>query len=184
MTSTATATVATEAKAARRNRIFRAQITPTSIIESIAKNGKPYASMKAARVQTKKIDKPLTVVAFDKQLDEVRSTLAVGKTVELAVVYNGGSLKVIGLPLEKTVPANDLQGGTMPPANDDVDPVGDDLAPELDVAPVVAAAAQPEVVAEAEVETPASQMTAMEIAFADANLSRRRRLAGTLSVNR
>lgn len=109
MTSTqnTAADVANEAPRPKRKPIFRALITPTSIVESIGKNNKPYATLQGARVVTKKMDRKMTVNAFDKQLAEVRSVLAVGKTVELAVVFDGATLKVIGLPHDKPAAAND-----------------------------------------------------------------------------
>lgn len=82
--------------------IFTAAITPGSVRTNTAKNGNKYAVMQGSKVaQGEKVRENITVMAFGAQRDEVAAFLKKGKTVELAVQWDKGSLKVIGLPRAK-----------------------------------------------------------------------------------
>ncbi|AXK43853.1 hypothetical protein [Erythrobacter aureus] len=88
--------------ARRFSPIFVATVTPASIATGTAKNGNDYAKMQGATVQQDgKADKTMTVMAFGDQHAEVADHLIEGQPVDLAVQYDGGSLKVIGLPRAK-----------------------------------------------------------------------------------
>ena len=90
------------APARRYSPIFVATVTPTSIEKNVGKNGADYAVMRGATVQQEgKDDKVRTVMAFGNQLAEVSDALIEGEAVDLAVQYDGGSLKVIGFPRAK-----------------------------------------------------------------------------------
>ncbi|AXK43908.1 hypothetical protein [Erythrobacter aureus] len=78
--------------------IFAATITPgASIEEKTSATGTAYIKMTGATVA--RGDKPAqerTVMAFGKSADAVRDMLVEGQPVELAVQYDGGSVKIIG----------------------------------------------------------------------------------------
>jgi hypothetical protein len=89
----------TTSNARRFSPIFVATITPASVSTRTAKNGNKYALLQGATVaQGDKEPKQMTVMAFGKSRDEVASSLRKGRPVDLAVQYDGGSLKIVGLP--------------------------------------------------------------------------------------
>lgn len=89
------------APARRFSPIFVATITPAAIDTREGKNG-AYAFMQGSTVsQEGKEPKTMTVMAFGKSHTEVSELLVTGKPVDLAVQYDGGTLKVIGVPREK-----------------------------------------------------------------------------------
>ena len=96
----------TTQNAHRFSPIFVATVTPASVSTRTGKNGK-YALMQGATVQYGETRKEMTVMAFGKSRDEVASKLRKGRPVDLAVQFDGGTMKVIGFPLEKNQPAND-----------------------------------------------------------------------------
>lgn len=86
--------------------IFVATVTPAAIVTKTSAKGTDYALMQGATVQKGDAEpKSLTVMAFGKSHAEVANLLETGTPVELAVQYDGGSLKVIGLPREKPAAA-------------------------------------------------------------------------------
>ena len=96
-----TQNTAATAPARRFSPIFVATVTPASIATREGKNG-AYALMQGSTVtQEGREPKTLTVMAFGKSHSEVAEHLVPGTPVALAVQYDGGSLKVIGLPREK-----------------------------------------------------------------------------------
>lgn len=80
--------------------IFRAKITPASVSKRVGKNGE-YSLMQGATVETAKGSKQMTVMAFGSAHQQVNSKLRKGRTIELAVQFDGSTLKVIGLPHDK-----------------------------------------------------------------------------------
>lgn len=91
----------TAAPARRFAPIFVATVTPANIETREGKNG-TYAVMQGSTVtQGDRESKTMTVMAFGKSHVDVADILEVGKPVEVAVQYDGGSLKIIGLPREK-----------------------------------------------------------------------------------
>ncbi len=88
--------------ARRFSPIFVATVTPAAIAIATDKNGNDYAKMQGSTVQQDgKADKTMTVMAFGNQHAEVADHLVEGQPVDLAVQFDGGTLKVIGLPREK-----------------------------------------------------------------------------------
>ena len=78
--------------------IFTATVTPGSVSTRSGKNGK-YAVMQNSLIQRDgKDDKTMTVMAFGKPREEVARSLRKGRPVDLAVQYDGGTLRVIGFP--------------------------------------------------------------------------------------
>jgi hypothetical protein len=101
-------TTTAAAPARRFSPIFVATVTPATIVEGTGKNEKPYALMQGATYATKsKPAKSVTVMAFGDQLAEVRDSLVSGQSVDLAVQFDGGTLRVVGHPRAKAAPAND-----------------------------------------------------------------------------
>ncbi|WP_162815021.1 hypothetical protein [Erythrobacter aureus] len=82
--------------------IFTATVTPGSVSTRDGKNGK-YIVSQGATYQTEKMDAPreITLMAFGKCFDAVRGKIRKGRAVELAVQFDGGTLKAIGLPREE-----------------------------------------------------------------------------------
>src|SRR3546814_4609317 len=96
-----TQNTAATAPARRFSPIFVATITPAAIEVREGKNG-AYAYMQGSTVtQEGRESKTMTVVAFGKSHSEVADLLNPGSPVDLAVQYDGGTLKVIGVPREK-----------------------------------------------------------------------------------
>lgn len=82
----------------RFNPIFTATVTPASVSTRTGKNGK-YAVLAGATIaQNGKDPIVRTVMAFGKARDAVAASLRKGKSVELALQHDGGSVRVIGLP--------------------------------------------------------------------------------------
>lgn len=78
--------------------ILRATITPASIEHLVASGPKqtPYIKMSGATVTRGDKTNVRTVMAFGKSADAVRDMLVEGQPVELAVQYDGGTVKIIG----------------------------------------------------------------------------------------
>ena len=82
--------------------IFVATITPTSIETKQSKDGAAYLLCSGARFERPGQEpQTRTVMAFGQSANDVRDMLAAGKPVELAVQFNGGTVKVIGAPRER-----------------------------------------------------------------------------------
>jgi hypothetical protein len=77
--------------------IFAATITPAGIEALTSVKGKGYIKMQGAQV-SRNGGEPTTrtVMAFGKSADAVRDLLVEGKPVELAVQFDGGTVKIIG----------------------------------------------------------------------------------------
>lgn len=91
----------TAQKPRRFSPIFIATVTPATIETRNGKNG-AYTLMQGASVQRNgKADITKTVMAFGKSHEEVKSALIEGSPVDLAVQYDGGSLRAIGFPHAK-----------------------------------------------------------------------------------
>lgn len=86
-----------------RSRIFKAIVTPASVSTRTGKNGK-YTYLAGATVETSKGSKTMTAMAFGKSHQEVASKLRKGRPVELAVRFDGATLRIVGLPREKAEP--------------------------------------------------------------------------------
>lgn len=81
------------------NPIFTATVTPASVKNPLASNGNKYTVMKGASVKLANGNvETRTVMAFGPARDSLSGLLRKGKSIELAVQRDGGSLKVIGLP--------------------------------------------------------------------------------------
>lgn len=87
--------------------IFIAKVTPAEIIDAIDINNKPYLRMPNAHVKTTNTERPRSVMAFGKSFSTVRPSLIPGVPVDLVVQLDGGSMKILGFPREKTVATND-----------------------------------------------------------------------------
>src|SRR3546814_17784293 len=82
--------------------LFRSTITPASVSASTAKNGNKYAVMKGATIAREGQEaKVMTAMAFGKSHTEVAKLLRKGRSVDLAVQYDGGTVKIVGLPREQ-----------------------------------------------------------------------------------
>ena len=80
--------------------IFTATVTPASIVSSKTKNDKPYLTMAGATVSHKGNDRTRTVMAFGKSAEAIQDLRVEGQPIDLAVQYDGGTVRVIGLPRE------------------------------------------------------------------------------------
>ncbi len=87
------------ATARRFTPIFPALIVPETVEALQSANGTAYTRMKGATVVRNGKD-PITrtVMAFGRSNDAVKSLLKPGMPVELAVRFDGPSLKIVGLP--------------------------------------------------------------------------------------
>jgi hypothetical protein len=81
--------------------IFNATITPASIETKQSAKGSDYILMQGATVETSKRSGQRTVMAFGKSAEAVRDLLVSGQAITLAVQYEGGTVRVIGLPREE-----------------------------------------------------------------------------------
>lgn len=97
MNDAATATPATR----EFRPIFNATITPATIEALTTAKGGPYLKMTGATVAYKDIVQERTVMVFGKSIADVDTMLKPGEPVELAVQYDGGSVKIIGQIREK-----------------------------------------------------------------------------------
>ena len=74
-------------------------IIPTSIVKGEAKNGSPYVTMRGAVVsRANKDNVERTVMAFAEQLEAVEDKLIIGESVQVRVLWNRNTLKIVGLP--------------------------------------------------------------------------------------
>lgn len=80
--------------------IFNATVTPAEIETKPSAKGSDYILMKGAQVAYGDKTSERTVMVFGKSVDAVRDSLESGKSVELAVQFDGGSVRVVGLPRE------------------------------------------------------------------------------------
>lgn len=95
--------------------IFVATITPTSIETKQSKDGAAYLLCSGARFERPGQEpQTRTVMAFGQSAKDVRDMLAAGKPVELAVQFNGGTVKVIGAPRERQAAAAVKAKAAMP----------------------------------------------------------------------
>lgn len=87
--------------------IFAATITPGASIENlISTKGTRYIKMVDATVSREgKEPSVRTVMAFGKSADAVRDKLIEGTPVELAIQFDGGSVKIIGEVRERAAAA-------------------------------------------------------------------------------
>ena len=85
------------------SKIFPATITfGDEVVISETKKEVVYAMSRMASIQHPNGQvKNRTVMAFGDQLNEVKDAIFPGNTVELAVQYEGGTVKVVGFPLEE-----------------------------------------------------------------------------------
>ncbi len=96
----------TQTNAADRNSkfspIFIATVTPGSVSTRNGKNGKYIYSAKTTYA-TDKMEAPreTTLMAFGKCYEAVAGKLRKGRSIDLAVQFDGGTLKAIGLPREQ-----------------------------------------------------------------------------------
>ncbi len=98
--------------------VFVATITATSVATKVSKNGADYLiSPDAEFLRDGQPAQRRTVMAFGQSVEKVRDLLVPGEPVELAVQFDGGTIKALGAPRPKQKAAN--------PANDD-----DDDSPE------------------------------------------------------
>lgn len=82
--------------------IFVATITPTSIETKTSAGGADYLICTGARFERPGQDpQTRTVMAFGQSAIDVRELMAAGKPVELAVQFDGGTIKAIGAPRER-----------------------------------------------------------------------------------
>jgi hypothetical protein len=99
-------TTQTSNNARRFSPIFRATVTPASVSTRTDKAGNKYAYMAGATIaQEGKEPKTMTTMAFGKSFAEVGKLLRKGRAIELAVQFDGGTVKVVGLPREQTAEA-------------------------------------------------------------------------------
>ena len=93
----------TQTSNARRfSPIFVATITPASVATRTDKKGNKNSYLNGATLaQGDKEPKTLTAMAFGKSHTEVAGLLRKGRPVDLAVQYDGGTVKIVGLPREQ-----------------------------------------------------------------------------------
>lgn len=100
------------ANAARRfSPTFVATVTPSSVADRNGRNGR-YTLLKGATIAHKGETKTRTLLAFGQSRDLVANLLDEGIPVDLAVQYDGGVLRIVGLP---NAPANDAPAKTPRP---------------------------------------------------------------------
>ncbi len=82
--------------------MFKTNITFGSVTSGKTAKGVPFKTAKGS-IMTKKdgSTKTLTVMAFGDQLEEVSPVFRKGRRADLTVVFDGGTLKVIGFPRVK-----------------------------------------------------------------------------------
>src|SRR3546814_793953 len=81
---------------------FAATITPESIESKKSHDGADYLLGSGAKFERPGQEaQTRTVMAFGRSAADVHKLLTTGKPVELAVQFNGGTIKVIGTPRER-----------------------------------------------------------------------------------
>src|SRR3546814_11844676 len=92
--------------ARRFSPIFVATVTPATVSTRTDKSGNKYAYLAGATIaQEGKETKTMTTMAFGKSYAEVGKLLRKDRAVDLAVPFDGGTVKVIGRPREKVAAA-------------------------------------------------------------------------------
>ena len=81
--------------------IFNATITFGAVATSVGKNKAEYAKSVSDVTLPDGQTVQRTVMAFGDQLASVKPVVSEGNTAELAVQFDGGTLKVIGYPRPK-----------------------------------------------------------------------------------
>lgn len=95
------------ANAARRyTPTFVATVTPSSVATRTGKNGR-YVLLKDAEIAHKGNTMTRTVMAFGQSRDAVAKLLHKNRPVDLAVQFDGGTVRIVGLPNAEQQPAND-----------------------------------------------------------------------------
>src|SRR3546814_20055300 len=85
--------------ARRFSPIFVATVTPATVSTRTDKSGNKYAYLAGATIaQDGKETKTMTTLAFGKRYAEVGKLPRKGRAVDLAVQFDGGTVKVIGPP--------------------------------------------------------------------------------------
>lgn len=85
--------------------IFTATVTPATIEAKKTSKGGDYLIMRGAQVAFGTKTQERTVMAFGKSIDAVRDMLVEGSPVELAVQFDGGSVRIVGQVREKEAAA-------------------------------------------------------------------------------
>lgn len=92
--------------ARKHSPIFVATITPGTIETKTSKGGAEYLLCAGARFERRDQEpQTRTVMAFGQSATVVRDLLTAGEPVELAVQFDGGTVKVIGAPRERQAAA-------------------------------------------------------------------------------
>lgn len=97
--------------------IFVATITPESIEIKKSHDGADYLLCSGAKFERPGQEpQTRTVMAFGRSATDVQKLLTAGQPVELAVQFNGGTIKVIGTPRERQASVSKPTSGnrTMP----------------------------------------------------------------------
>lgn len=77
--------------------IFTATVTPASIENKTSATGTDYLLLQGATVaRAGQEPKTRTVMVFGKSVDAVQGMLSEGQPVDLAVQYDGGTVRVVG----------------------------------------------------------------------------------------
>jgi hypothetical protein len=83
---------------ARRSRAFVATIVPETVEHLVGPKG-PYTLMRNAVVSREgKNDMIRTVMAFGSQNAQISHLIQEGRPIDLAIRFNGGTMRVVGLP--------------------------------------------------------------------------------------
>jgi hypothetical protein len=100
----------TQQAARKFSPIFVATITPASIEVKTSSKGDEYVLCAGAKFERNGHDaETRTVMAFGQSAQDVRQLLDEGKPVELAVQFNGGTIKAIGAPRPRQAAAAERQ---------------------------------------------------------------------------
>lgn len=105
----------TQQAARKFSPIFVATITPASIEVRTSAKGDEYVVCKGAEFTRNGQDvQTRTAMAFGQSASTVRDLLVEGKPVELAVQFDGGTVKMIGAPRPAQIEANDSKPAKRP----------------------------------------------------------------------
>lgn len=89
------------ARAFRHSPIFPATLIPSAVTSCTDKRGKPYTRLSATIQRPGKPDMTRVVMAFGEPNRKVAHLLHPGRPVELAIAFDGGSARIVGLPTAK-----------------------------------------------------------------------------------